>query len=204
MTHAEFATCMGIIGKAIGKPLEPDRQEVYFDLLGDLLCEIMKAAAARVCLQHRWATFPLPAELREAAAALTAPETEITPAEAWDMAWSAAARIDLGVKGRHRVKINGEWRDFESQADSVLSQLPPIVAHAMQAFSIPALCHGEEPTGVVRGQFLKMFEQIAARGKREALLPAELRPQIDRQAERSPQVAGLLQGIGKGIGPGRR
>jgi hypothetical protein len=53
----------------------------------------------------------------------------------------------------------------------------------------------EESVGVVRGQFLKMYDQISSRQKQEALLPEGLREKIN-------ELAASAKGV-KSIGDGR-
>jgi hypothetical protein len=160
MTKIDFLQIMGYLGAGIVKDLPEESMDVYFDLLGDLPAEVFFTAAMRVILEHKWATFPSVAELREAASqTLLGKVTEISSAEAWQLAWRAASRIDPEIDG---------------SLERACKSLPPLVFEAMKAFGINALCYGKEPVGVVRGQFMKIFEQLAAREKREALFPQRL------------------------------
>lgn len=164
MSRREFAEVMAYLSAACGKPMPSEAAEVYFDLLGDLPVEVLRIAAKRVALSHPWATFPSVAELREAGAeTMRGKSVELSAAEAWRIAWSTAGRIDLDVIG---------------SCDRAMASVPPLVAEAMQSFGIAALCYGKEPVGVVRAQFVKFFEQLAAREKRVALLPPALRESI--------------------------
>ena len=164
MSRFEFAQVMAYIAAAIGKPLSAEATEVYFELLGDLPLEVLHVTAKRVVLEHKWATFPTVAELREAAAETMLGEIKgLSPAEAWAMAWKAAGRIDLETEG---------------SLERACAGLPPLVVEAMRAFSLPALVYGKEPVGIVRAQFVRMFEQLQARAHRQALLPDGLKRQI--------------------------
>ena len=165
MNREEFARIAGVLTLGTGKPLTPDAAEVYFDCLGDLSFEVMKIAAKRVLMEHKWATFPSIAELREAAAeTMMGSVKELSSGEAWAMAWRAVGNIDPEVSG----SISRGTED-----------LPPLVVEAMRTYGINALCYGNEPVGVVRGQFLKIFDQLAARDRRKALMPAPLRQAIE-------------------------
>src|SRR5262245_23608434 len=100
MTRAEFSAVMTYVSLAIGKRLTADTLEVYFDLLGDLPAAALQTAARRVLLEHRWATFPSPAELREAATATLRGEiTGLSAAEAWRIAWAVASSTDPELCG---------------------------------------------------------------------------------------------------------
>src|SRR5262249_46056005 len=100
MTKQEFVEAMAYLSAAIGKPLAMETAVVYFGLLGDLPADHFKLAVKRVALEHKWANFPTVAELREAAAlTVQGKVSELSPPEAWGLAWRAAGRIDLEVEG---------------------------------------------------------------------------------------------------------
>lgn len=161
----EFVKVLGYIATAIGKPVTEGMAEVYYDLLGDLPLDVFQTAAKRVVLEHKWATFPSVAELREAAAeTMRGNVKELSAAEAWDKAWGAVHDIDLEIP--HTLYV--------------LEGLPPLVREAIRAFGLPAMVYGKEPVGVVRGQFLKIYEQLAIRDRRRALLPQSVKDEISR------------------------
>lgn len=170
MNREEFARIAGVLTLGTGKPLTTDAAEVYFDCLGDLSFEVMKIAAKRVLMEHRWATFPSIAELREAAAeTMQGAVKELSSGEAWALAWRAVGNIDPEVSGSFARAVEG---------------FPLIVVEAMKTYGINALCYGDEPVGVVRGQFLKIFDQLAARDRRKALMPVPLTQAIESHGKR--------------------
>ncbi len=182
MNLEEFAKIVLFLEASTGKPIDlpgpkaQARMEVYFGLLGDLDYSVMMIAAQRVVLEHPWATFPSIAELRQAAAeTIHGQIRELSPAEAWDMAWKAAGAIDLEIEGSFERRTEG---------------LPLIVLEAMRVFGIPALCYGKEPVGVVRAQFTKIYEQLAARDKRRALFPPSVKDSIEKIG--ATEVAGQI------------
>lgn len=175
MTKTEFINIVAFVTAGCGKSLGDDALEVYFDLLSDLPYDVMKTAAVRVLSEHVWATFPSIAELRQAAAATKlGVVTELSPAEVWDLAWRAAGSIDLDIQGPW---ISGD-KVYASQAACVLEGLPPLVVEAMHSFSLPALIYGTEPVGIIRGQFMKIVEQLQARDRRDALLSPAVKEAI--------------------------
>ncbi len=99
MTRSEFAKTAAYVGTATGKPLSPEGMEVYFDMLKDLPPDVFLIGAKRVLVEHKWATFPSIAELRSAAVdSMRGEISELSGGEAWHLAWSAVARIDLEVE----------------------------------------------------------------------------------------------------------
>lgn len=182
MTREDFARIAAVLTLGTGKPLTTDAAEVYFDCLGDLSFDVAKIACKRVLMEHKWATFPSIAELREAAAeTLQGTVKELTSGEAWAMAWRAVGCIDPEISGSYSRGV---------------AHLPPIVVEAMEAYGINPLCYGKEPVGVIRGQFIKIFDGLAARDKRRALMPKKLTAQIE--ANRNELLSLALSGIGHG------
>ncbi len=188
MSNLEFAEIMLRITAGCGKSLAMESQVVYFDLLGDLDASVLRIAADRVLAEHVWSTFPSIAELRQAAVdTLRGDVKELSPGEAWEMAWKAAANIDPEV---------------QSSIDRAKAKLPPIVWEAVSCLSLLDLCYGREPVGVIRGQFMRIYEGLASRDRRKALLPPATLAALDNIRERraipgNVRVAGMLAGIGK-------
>lgn len=170
MSRVEFLKVMAALTAGTGKDITADAKEVYFDCLGDLTVDVFGVAAKRVLMEHRWATFPSIAELREAAAeTMQGAVKELSSGEAWALAWRAVGNIDPEVSGSFARAVEG---------------FPIIVVEAMKTYGINALCYGDEPVGVVRGQFLKIFDQLAARDRRKALMPVPLAQAIESHGKR--------------------
>jgi hypothetical protein len=187
MTNTEFAELIGYISAGCGKSLSRESQVVYFDLLGDLPFNIGQLAAKRVLAEHKWSTFPSIAELRQAAVeSLRGEVKELSGAKAWELAWRAVGRIDPEIDGSRERAFNG---------------LPSIVVEAINAFGLLDLCYGKEPVGVLRGQFLRIFDQLAERERRAALLPPKVHQALDDVRGRNvlphPAARLALEGIGK-------
>lgn len=188
MTKSEFLAIMAFIEAGIGRGLDPPAEgqfvgpvDVYFEMLGDLPAHVFQIAAKRVVLDHPWKTFPSVAELRQAAAQTMAPQLELSAAEAWKLAWQAACGIDLEIDG----SLARRTRD-----------LPPLVLEAMTAYGIPDLCYGKESMGVVRAQFTKIYEQLLARDRKLALLPAVVKREI-AQVGAGKLAAPVVKAIGQ-------
>src|SRR5262249_5871634 len=122
MTRPEFLAVIGYVAAGIGKALPAESLEVYFDCLGDLPLDVLKLAAKRVVLEHRWATFPTVAELRAAAAeTMQGQVAELSPAEAWAIAWRVVGSTDPEVEGSFQRASKG---------------VPPLVVEAIRAFGL--------------------------------------------------------------------
>jgi hypothetical protein len=108
--------------------------------------------------------------------------TDLTPAEAWALAWRVVCDTDPEIDG-----------SFERACER--AHCPPRVVEAIRAFGLPSLCVGGgrnlegdnrrvDPVSVQRGQFVAIYEQLAGRDRRMALLPAGVRAAIDTHRER--------------------
>lgn len=181
MSNTEFAEIVAYITAGCGKPLSVDAQVVYFDLLGDLPADVLRLGAKKVLLEHHWATFPTVAELRQAAIESVRGEVkELSGAEAWWMAWRIAADTDPEIEG-----------SFDRACQR--AKAPRLVVEAVTSMGLLDLCYGEEPVGVVRGQFLKVYDQLAARDRRKALLPPAVTAELNGRRESIGQaIAGRL------------
>ena len=180
-THSEFTSAMAYLTLATGKGLPVKGKDdsfgaldVYFDLLKDLSAEVLAVAVRRVALEHKWSNFPTPAEIREAASeTIQGQIKELSSAEAWEQAWRAVGRIDLEIEGslaRHTQNI------------------PALVLEAMRAFGIPDMVYSKSSVSVIRGQFVKIYEQLASRDRRQKLFPKKLVDRIENS--RTKEVVG--------------
>jgi hypothetical protein len=177
MTLDDFADTIGYITLATGAPLSPEAQVVYFDLLGDLPAEALRLGARRVVLEHKYPTSPSVAELRAASVEADRGDiSETAPSEAWEQAWRAIGRIDLDIDGSKERGLAG---------------LSSAVLKTINALGLSSLIGGNDPVPVVRAQFIKAYEAIAAREKRERLLPAPVREAIEANAR--PAVLRLAE-----------
>ena len=110
---------------------------------------------------------------------------QLSGAEAWELAWTAVANIDP---------------EIETSIVKSLQPLPALVVESIKCMGLLPMCYGKEPVAVIRGQFLKVFEQLAARESRTGLLPASTKEAIAEIAgtqSRPRAVTALLNGIGE-------
>ena len=199
MTHAEFASALAYLTAGCGKQLTDAATEVYWDCLGDLSVDAFRAAAKSVIMRHPWATFPSIAELREAAVEIqSGTGKQVTAQVAWSLACRAAGKIDPAIQGEYVVIRNGERKVYSSQTEYAFDGLPPEVVSTLRTFGIHRLM-GNEPMGVLQAQFVQTYQGLISAAKRDAVLPAPLRQEIDRISERAklpPTVAASLAKIG--------
>lgn len=163
MTDVEFAAAMAYLEAGTGKSLTPDQAEVYYDCLKDLTLDALMAGAKMALMERVWPTHPSVGELRRFAA--EAQGGAMSGLEAWGLV--RKAMISPG---------SGKAKD----------KLPELARLAVDAIGWQNLCDSTKPE-VIQSQFVRTYDAIAERRRKEALLPAI--------ANRG-NVAGLLTDIG--------
>jgi hypothetical protein len=137
-----------------------------------LMLADIPAAVAREALVLLAATRsfpPRPADLLDAVAELTLPpDARLSPAEAWGLVLET-------------VRAVGYYRE---------PNLPGIVGQAVRIIGWREICTSEN-VEATRAHFLRVYEQLQRRARRDAVLPAPLRERLalDRALAPSPSHA---------------
>lgn len=163
MTKIETAKLLAVLAAAFPRfEVDDLKVQVWHEMLGDLDYSLANLAIKKLILESTFA--PAIAEVRKAVAEILNPDG-MTAAEGWGEVERA-------------IRLYGYYRETEA-----LESMSPSVAKVVKYIGWQNICLNEEP-GVVRGQFLKMYAQVAEREQKELLLPAGLRNQIQIHAER--------------------
>ena len=150
MSPAEVARILAVVAAAYpGFEVDDIKHSVWLGFLGDLDYQVVNEAVKRHVCTSRFP--PSIAEIREHAAAVMNPEA-ITGAEAW-------GEFIAAIK---RYGCNHEREALES--------LHPDTARVARLMGWYDSCMSEN-VDVLRGQFLRMFEQLRKRDEYVALLP---------------------------------
>lgn len=137
---------------------------LWHELLGDIDFNLAKAAVKKLLLESPYP--PSIADIRKRAVEILTPEEEkIDAAEAWGEVERA-------------MRFYGYYREAEA-----LESMSPRVAKVVRWMGWRDICLSEEP-GVVRGQFLKMYQQVTEREQKEKLLPERLKADIKMLSEK--------------------
>ena len=148
---------------------------VWYSLLSDLSYEVLEAAIQKHILQSGNSYFPSINEIRTKATEIVTPESS-TAAEAWGEIVKAIQKYGL------------------IRQEEALSSLKPLTRKVTECVGFRTICTAEEESiGVVRGQFLKMYDQISTRQRQDALLPEGLREKI-REIANSKEVKVISDG----------
>lgn len=172
MTNKEISKLMALATANFPNMQEKDMGPtlvLWREMLADMPYEVAEAALLKVLATTKF--WPTMAEIREAALTITG-QQGLTPAEAWALVEQANERY-------------GYYRAAEG-----MRSLPPLVQTVVRALGgFQEICSSEEPA-VVRGQFLKMYEQYAAREREMAVLPANVRGLIEGASKLLPRFSG--------------
>lgn len=171
MSPTETARTLAVIAAAYPNfAVSETTLAVWTEMLDDLEYGAVSAAVRRHIAVSRFA--PSIAEIREQTVAVD--RTGIpTAAEAWGNAWAAA---------RH-------WGNYHPV--EAFAEMGAEAAYVVGLMGWDAFCM-ETEFGVIRGQFLKMYQQVEQRDAREALLPAGLRTLGQRRGGDLERVGDMM------------
>ena len=135
-----------------------DKIKLWYELIGDLPFELAQIALKKVMLTSQFP--PTVADIRKAATEIVTPAGETLDAgKAWGEVQKAISKYG--------------WPD----PDNALASMSPLTQQVVNQISWQELCSCEE-SGVIRGQFMKMFNALAERQKEQRTLPATLKDEI--------------------------
>lgn len=132
--------------------------KLWYQMLKDIPYEIVEKAVFKILATAKF--FPTVSEILEVVADITNPEAD-TAAKAWGEVEKA-----IGHYGHRR----------EAEA---LESMSPRTAKVVKYMGWRDICLSTE-LGVARGQFLKMYQQVAEREQKERVLPENLKADIRR------------------------
>lgn len=161
MTINETARILAVIAAAYPR-FQVDAEgltlNIWYEMLGDLDYEIVQVAIKKLMLESPFP--PAIADVRKIAAEITIPEEDrIDSADAWGEVVRAIRRYGY------------------YDPDGAIQSMSNRTARVVQMIGWREICSCDEPS-VVRGQFLRMYEQVSNREKKDALMPVELKEQI--------------------------
>lgn len=163
MTREEFLVLVKGMKAVYAEPkFLPDKAafDVWYGLLSDLPYETANAAIQSYMMTETKP--PTIADIRKAAAKVTAPEIPAS-GEAWKKVLQAVRRFG-----------------FYQQREA-LESLDPLTREAAERFGFRELCDiNASDSGIARGQFMKIYDQLANRKKEDAVLPIGMHEEIAR------------------------
>lgn len=120
---------------------------------------------------------PRPKDVRDKVLEFKSPETmNITAADSWGE-----------VQRAIRLYGSLQYESTPDRYEKMMKTLSPISQKIVKYLGWKELCQSTDPTGVIRGQFSKMFEQLIERERTEIRRPAALQSQINALMEHFSQ-----------------
>ena len=174
MKKKEVIKLLGIIAAAYPNMKEVDEVTVaiWYECLKDVDVKPAQAAVKKHILESIFP--PSIADIRKQVVAVTMPEGQkLDGATAWGEVVSA-------------IKNYGIYREKEA-----LASMSETTRKVVKYMGWREICLSENP-GVVRGQFLKMYDAITQREKQNQLLPETFRQEIKQITGQSNIINGLI------------
>lgn len=161
MNRAEFKQFYKYI-TAVSTDTNPsaEKTQVYWDALNDLPFNVAMIAAKKVIATLENPFLPMPAVFRKAAIEVTNQQS-MTAAEGWGEAQRA-------------IRNYGYYREVEG-----MESLSPLTKRTMQSIGWQSFCASENE-GVLRGQFIKLYEQLEHREEEKKLIPKQISSFIEQ------------------------
>lgn len=165
MVRSEVAKLLAVLAAAYPRfEVNELTEQVWFEMLQDIPYQVAQVAVKKLILESSYP--PAIADVRKQVAEIvTPPENQLDGATAWGEVINAI-----------------HWYGYYRQ-DEALASMSPLTAEVVKYMGWQEICLSEEPS-VIRGQFLKMYEQLSRRKQQEMLLPANLKKQIAEIASR--------------------
>ena len=163
MTKKEMAVILKILTDTF-KDFEANDSKfaIWYELLGDLDFKIVKIAVEKLIIQSPYV--PAISDIRKAVVEIMHPSIDATEAY-----------------GEVRRAIKEYGYDYAPEAFGSMS---PLTRKVCEYIGWQNICLSEEPS-VIRGQFLKMYEQLREREQKEMLLPEGLKKEMLALSERN-------------------
>lgn len=163
MVRSEVAKLLAVLA-AVYPRFEVNElmEQIWFEMLQDVPYQVAQVAVKKLILENPYP--PAIADIRKQVTEIIIPaEERIDAVTAWGEV----------IKAMHYY---GYYRQ-----DEALVNMSPLTARVVKCMGWQEICTGED-IDVIRGQFLKMYQQIQTRDKEEALLPESLKSDIARIA----------------------
>jgi len=161
MTKKEVIQILGVLGAAYPNMAVSEKTvDIWAELLKDIPFEVAKVVVKKHILENTYP--PSIADIRRNVFEIMTPKTEqLTAAEAWGEVMSA-------------IRNYGYYREAEA-----LASMSEKTKKVVQYIGWKDICLSEQ-LDVIRGQFRMMYEQLQERERKEALLPPDLKNEIQQ------------------------
>ena len=158
MNKTETAKILAVIAAAYPNfKVDEIQVTVWQEMLGDIHYSVVNMAVKKTILENKFA--PSIAEVRQSAFDILNPDN-LSAAESWGMVINA-------------IHGYGSYRQKEA-----LESLPAEVAETVKQMGWQEMCRADN-VEVIRGQYIKLYEQLKERNRKEKYLSADMRKAIE-------------------------
>jgi len=178
MTYKEFAVLMAALSSNYRNfNLDTDNQmDFWYQMLKDLDYKLGNLAVKKLMMESPYP--PTVADIRKSVSEVKT-GNGITPGEAWEKVLNAIRRY-----GHHRTK-------------EALESLDRLTRRAVECVGFNNICFSEK-IGIERSHFVKMFEQLQERERKENMLPEEFKREMIETRERIASESIAMKQIASG------
>lgn len=173
MSKLDVIKLLGMIAVAYPNMKEVDDLTVktWYECLSDIDLEVALAAVKKNILESPFP--PTIADIRKQVAdVVTLEEDRLDTSKAWGEVVKA-------------MQVHGSYSEIEA-----LKSMSPITRKVVKYIGWREICLSEN-LGVIRGQFLRMYETVATREKQDRLLPESFKRDIKQIAEQRKTIESL-------------
>lgn len=162
MNQKETAKLLAVLAAAYTKfEVDETKMRVWHEMLGDMDYEVVSVAAKKCILEKTFA--PSIAEIRQEVVKIMNPN-RLSGAEAWG-------------EVEYTMKKYGATASVDGT--SYKDVLSPLVLRTVRYMGWRDMCMSDN-INVVRGQFLKLYEQLYSQETEELLLPENIRVALQK------------------------
>lgn len=173
MTKAEVVKLLTITSAIYPKfEVSEIKIELWADLIGDIPFPIAQAALKKVMLTSEFP--PTVAQIRKAAVDITISKESI---------------LDAGKAWGEVQKAISKWGWPEPE--KAYAMMSPLTQQVAKQLNWNEICKCEEP-GVIRGQFMRMYDNLKHRVEQERLLPEGFKQKIQLIADNENNINRVL------------
>lgn len=177
MEKPEVIQLLGVIAAAYPNMKEIDKATVaiWYDCLKDIDTNTALVAVKKHILENSYP--PTIADIRKQITEVTVLANErLDCATAWGEVEKA-------------IRDYGSYNETEA-----LESMSPLTRKVVKQIGWREICLSEN-LSVIRGQFLKMYDAIAEREKRDMLLPDSFKQEMKQIAKNSNPITGLIESM---------
>lgn len=143
--------------------------DLWHELMGDVPFELILVAIKKYMLEDTSSFAPAIGKIRSMCLETATPQLAVTSGEAWGEVTRAISNY-------------GGYREIEA-----LASMSPITKRTVKAMNWQEICQCED-LGIMRAQFMRMYDSYKQREVQDKLIPCNMRPLLQSFIKDIPQL----------------